>query len=66
MSGSKKFYILRVDEKGNQCLYDETGEKKLICGEIYDILDYVKKRGGGTIIIETITPRSMEWLIERG
>ena len=51
-----KRYVLKLDEEGNQCLYDEREERKLVCGDIYTILDYVKSRGGGTIyVVNTIT-----------
>jgi len=46
-----KHYFLKFDERGNQCLYDERGNK-LVCGDIYDILDYVRSRGGGIIYVE--------------
>ena len=49
-------YFLRFVD-GRQCLYDENGEK-IVCGDIYVILNYVKKMGGGTIFIDdTITIR---------
>lgn len=48
-------YVLKSDEEGRQCLYDEREERKLICGDIYTIIDYVKAHGGGTIYVkETI------------
>ena len=45
-------YVLKFDEEGRQCLYDGREERKLICGDIYDILDYVKAHGGGTIYVK--------------
>ena len=52
-----KHYVLKLDEKGNQCLYDEKGEE-VVCGDIYDILDYVKSHGGGTIyVLNTVVVR---------
>ena len=48
-------YVLKFDEYGRQCLYDKREGRKLICGDIYAILDYVKAQGGGTIYVkETI------------
>jgi len=46
-----KHYFLKFDERGNQCLYDERGNK-LVCGDIYDILGYVRSHGGGTIYVD--------------
>lgn len=45
------YYVLKLDENGNLYLYDEDGGERLVCRDIYSILDYVKSHGSGTIYV---------------
>ena len=51
--GEANRYVLKLDEDGNQCLYDEREERKLVCGSIYAILNYVRAKGNAIIFVKS-------------